>query len=191
MFAKRTEWQAAENPYARALRAHAASGRALLDITASNPTTCGFLYDEGAIRGALGSPSALRYEPAPNGLLPARRAVASYYEETHGLPRIDPEHILLTTGTSEAYSFLFRLLCEPGDEVAIAQPSYPLFEFLADIQDVRLRPFRLLYDHGWQIDFHAAAARFCSFIPTTRRVISLARRRPANSLGSVPRTASR
>jgi alanine-synthesizing transaminase len=155
MFAKRTDWHAAENPYAKALRAHAASGRALLDLTASNPTTCGFAYDEAAIRAALAGPGALRYEPDPKGLLTARRAVAAYYEESHGLSKIDPEHILLTTGTSEAYSFLFRLLCEPGDEVAIAQPSYPLFEFLADIQDVRLRPFRLVYDHGWQIDFHA------------------------------------
>jgi alanine-synthesizing transaminase len=155
MFSKRTGWKSAENPYSQALRAHAESGRPLLDLTASNPTTCGFSYDEAAIRATLSSANALRYDPDPKGLLAARQAVAAYYEETHGLPKIDPEQILLTTGTSEAYSFLFRLLCDPGDEVVIAQPSYPLFEFLADIQDVRLRPFRLLYDHDWQIDFHA------------------------------------
>ncbi len=154
MFSKRTGWKSAENPYAKALRAHAESGRALLDLTASNPTTCGFSYDEAALHAALSPTGALRYEPDPKGLIAARRAVAAYYEEEHGVG-VDPERIILTTGTSEAYSFLFRLLCEPGDEVAIAQPSYPLFEFLADIQDVRLRPFRLVYDHGWQIDFHA------------------------------------
>jgi aspartate/methionine/tyrosine aminotransferase len=155
MFAKRTGWNLAENAYAKALRAHAETSRHLLDLTVSNPTTCGFSYDEGAILSAFGSPVVLRYEPQSKGFLAARQAIAAYYDETHGLPKIDPEQILLTTGTSEAYSFLFRLLCEPGDEVAIAQPSYPLFEFLADIQDVRLRPFRLVYDHDWQIDFHA------------------------------------
>ena len=35
----------------------------------------------------------------------------------------------------------------------IAHPSYPLFDFLATIQDVKLRPFQIVYDHGWQIDF--------------------------------------
>jgi alanine-synthesizing transaminase len=76
--------------------------------------------------------------------------------------------LILTTGTSEAYSFLFRLLCEPGDDVLIAHPSYPLFEFLSAIQDVKLRPFRLLYDHGWQIDLHALEA---TIGPRTRAIL--------------------
>ena len=79
--------------------------------------------------------------------------MASYYAGK-GV-EVDPEQLILTTGTSEAYSFLFRLLCEPGDEVLIAHPSYPLFDFLATIQDVKLRPFQVVYDHGWQIDFHS------------------------------------
>jgi alanine-synthesizing transaminase len=155
MFAKRTNWPSEENPLAQALRKHAASGKTLLDLTASNPTTCGFTYDETAIRAALASQASLRYEPDPRGLLAARQAVAGYYAAQSPAAAVNPRHLILTTGTSEAYSFLFRLLCEPGDQIAVAQPSYPLFEFLADIQDVRLRAFPLVYDHGWQIDFHA------------------------------------
>jgi len=152
MFSKRTNWKLEENAYTRALRRHRESGKPILDLTASNPTTCGFQYDEAAILSALRSPAALQYDPDPKGLRSARKAVVQYYEEKGA--RVDPEHLVLTTGTSEAYSFLFRLLCEPGDEVVIAHPSYPLFDFLATIQDVRLRPFHLVYDHGWQIDFH-------------------------------------
>lgn len=153
MFSKRTNWKLDENAYSRALRRHRESGRPLLDLTASNPTACGFDYDESAILSALRSPAALRYDPDPKGLLPARAAVASYYEEKGD--HVEPGNLILTTGTSEAYSFLFRLLCEPSDEVLIAHPSYPLFDFLATIQDVTLRPFQLVYDHGWQLDFHS------------------------------------
>jgi alanine-synthesizing transaminase len=151
IFAARTNWTLEENAYTRALQRHRQSGRELLDLTASNPTTCGFKYDESAILAALESPAALRYDPQPKGLLSARSAVADYYCELGA--KISPERLILTTGTSEAYSFLFRLLCEPGDEVLVAHPSYPLFDFLASIQDVKLRPFPLVYDHGWQIDF--------------------------------------
>ncbi len=103
--------------------------------------------------GALAQPSALLYEPASKGLLVAREAVARYYAERG--TRISPDHIILTVSTSEAYSYCFRLLCDPDDEVLVGLPSYPLFEFLADIQDVRLVPYELVYDHGWQIDFHS------------------------------------
>src|SRR5208337_3831078 len=66
---------------------------------------------------------------------------------------VDPEQIVLTTSTSEGYSFVFRLLCNAGDELLVPKPSYPLFEFLADLQDVKLVPYPLIYDHGWQMDF--------------------------------------
>ncbi|MGD0957964.1 MAG: pyridoxal phosphate-dependent aminotransferase [Candidatus Acidiferrales bacterium] len=153
MFSKRTNWKLEENAYTRALRRHRESGKPILDLTASNPTTCGFQYDEPAILAALRSPAALQYDPDPKGLRSARKAVVRYYGEKGA--RVDPEHLVLTTGTSEAYSFLFRLLCEPNHEVLIAHPSYPLFDFLATIQDVQLRPFHLVYDHGWQIDVHS------------------------------------
>jgi alanine-synthesizing transaminase len=153
-FAARTDWPLEENAYTKALRRQQQSGRALLDLTASNPTTCGFRYDEFAILAALQCPAALRYDPHPKGLPSARAAVARYYDDIAPGAPIDPERLILTTGTSEGYSSLFRLLCEPGDEVLVAHPSYPLFDFLATIHDVKLRPFHLVYDHGWQIDFH-------------------------------------
>jgi alanine-synthesizing transaminase len=155
MFSKRTNWNLEENDFSRAVQRHRESGRHLLDLTISNPTACGFEYDEAAILAALQSPAALRYEPEPKGLLAARAAVVDYYRKKNPSAAIDAERVILTTGTSEAYSFLFRLLCEPGDEVLVAHPSYPLFDFLASIQDVKLCPFRLIYDHGWQFDFTA------------------------------------
>ena len=154
MFSKRTNWKLEENAYTRALHRHKQSGKSVLDLTASNPTTCDFRYDDAAILSALHAKESLQYDPEPKGLLSARAAVIEYYRQKSPAARLDPDRLILTTGTSEAYSFLFRLLCEPGDEIAIAQPSYPLFDLLATIQDVKLCPFRLVYDHGWQIDFH-------------------------------------
>jgi alanine-synthesizing transaminase len=95
------------------------------------------------------------YDPQPKGLARAREMVAAYYREQSGGFEIDPESVVLTTSTSEGYSYVFRLLCNPGDEVLVPKPSYPLFEFLADLEDVKLVSYPLLYDHGWQIDFHS------------------------------------
>jgi aspartate/methionine/tyrosine aminotransferase len=152
MFAERTRWNLAANRLSEALTRHLASGRKLLDLTASNPTACGFQYDQHAVLAALQQPEALRYQPDPLGLQSARDAVSDYYA---GLAvGVDSGSLVLTTSTSEAYSFVFRLLCNPGDEMLIPTPSYPLFDFLADIQDVKLVRYALLYDHGWHVDFH-------------------------------------
>ncbi len=159
-FSGRTDWDTAETEWARLLRELRATGQPICDLTASNPTRCGFEYDADAILGALQSLAALDYDPNPKGLLQAREAVASYYAG-HG-SAVDPEHILLTTSTSEAYSYLFRLLCDPGDEVLIAQPSYPLFDFLADLDDVRLVAYPLFYDYGWHLDPAALRERITS-----------------------------
>ncbi|HEX9121156.1 MAG TPA: pyridoxal phosphate-dependent aminotransferase [Terriglobales bacterium] len=153
MFSSRTDWPLAPNRFSTALEKHRASGRELLDLTASNPTNLGLRYDAEAILAALANPNALEYRPDARGMRVARDAVSAYYGE-HGA-HIDPERLVLTTSTSEGYSFVFRLLCDPGDEVLVPAPSYPLFEFLADIQDVRLRPYPLFYDHGWHLDVHA------------------------------------
>ena len=153
MFAKRTQWELATNRFTQAVERRRASGRELLDLSASNPTDCGFLYPEQAILSALADVRALRYAPDPRGLRGARDAVAAYYAQ-HGA-QVSPEDVILTTSTSEAYAFIFRLLCEPGDEVLVPAPSYPLFEFLATIQDVRLRSYPVFYDHGWHVDVHA------------------------------------
>lgn len=153
MFSHRTNWNLTPNRLSEALTKHRAAGRTILDLTASNPTDCGFQYDGRAIMRALCSQAALEYHPDPRGLKNARNAVCGYYREK-GIA-ISAEDIALTTSTSEAYSFVFRLLCNPGDEVLIPAPSYPLFDFLAEIQDVKLKPYPLIYDHGWQIDLHA------------------------------------
>lgn len=152
MFADRTNWNLAPNRLSEALSRHRAAGKALFDLTLSNPTQCGFHYD-GEILQALCNPAALRYEPNPKGLEGARRAVADYYADRGSQASI--EEIFITASTSEAYSFIFRVLCNPGDELLIPAPSYPLFDFLADIQDVKLVRYPLAYDHGWQIDPHA------------------------------------
>jgi alanine-synthesizing transaminase len=153
MFADRTNWDRTPNRLSEALAAHRAAGKPLLDLTISNPTECGFQYDRVEILQALNNPEALEYEPNPKGLESARRAVAGYYAGRGDEVSIDD--LILTTSTSEAYSYAFRTLCNPGDEVLIPSPSYPLFDFLAEIQDVKLVRYPLLYDHGWLVDFHA------------------------------------
>jgi alanine-synthesizing transaminase len=153
MFARRTQWNLAANRYSLAVEQARNSGRHLLDLTASNPTTVGLHFEGERILRALQHPQALRYEPASKGILAAREAVAAYYADW-GVA-LSAERIILTVSTSEAYSYCFRLLCDPGDEVLVPQPSYPLFEFLADIQDVKLVPYELVYDHGWQIEFES------------------------------------
>jgi alanine-synthesizing transaminase len=152
MFADRTNWDLTENRLTRALAKRRAAGCEIIDLSASNPTACGFHMNDQAILRAFADPAALGYTPDPRGMLSARAAVADYYSRLGA--RIETDEIFLTTGTSEAYSFLFRMLCNPGDEILIPTPSYPLFDFLAEIQDVRLVRYPLLYDHGWHIDFH-------------------------------------
>ena len=168
-FSARTNWKLSQNRFARAVEELRAHGGEILDLTVSNPTRVGLKYDSEAILAALGSQEVLDYDPQAKGLLRAREAVAGYYGDMSahrgkGLAsnvsaevgnEVDPERIVLTTSTSEGYSFVFRLLCNPGDELLVPKPSYPLFEFLADLQDVKLVPYPLIYDHGWQIDFHS------------------------------------
>jgi alanine-synthesizing transaminase len=170
MFSERTNWRLAQNRFTQTVEEVRAGGARILDLTISNPTRAGLRYDEAAILGALASPRALDYDPQSKGMLAAREAVAGYYRDRSGRGErdvasnvasdgiwdgvvVDPERIVLTTSTSEGYSFVFRLLCNAGDELLVPKPSYPLFEFLADLQDVRLVPYPLIYDHGWQMDF--------------------------------------
>jgi len=154
MFSDRTRWNRQENEWTIARERVTSSGWPLLDLTRSNPTECGFAYEEEGIRRALASGEVLRYSPNANGMAVAREAVSAYYKNQHGVA-IAADNLVLTSGTSEAYSFLFRLLCNAGDEVLIPAPGYPLFDFLADLCDVKLVRFPLLYDHGWQMDLAA------------------------------------
>src|SRR6266850_801120 len=121
MFAERTNWNLTGNRLSEALARHRVSGKPLFDLTASNPTECGFAYDSELILAALCNPAALRYEPTPKGLESTRLAVTEYYS-ARGVA-ISAEDIVLTSSTSEAYSFVFRLLCNPGDELLIPAPA--------------------------------------------------------------------
>jgi alanine-synthesizing transaminase len=186
-FSARTAWDVSETELARAIAERRASGLRLVDLTASNPTRCGFAYDEDAILSALADRASLIYDPDPRGMRHAREAVAGYYAD-HGAV-VDPGHLLLTTSTSEAYSFLFRLLCDPGDEVLIAQPSYPLFDFLAQIENVRLIPYSLFYDHGWRLDAESIRRGITTQISPRTRAIALVH--PNNPTGHFTKDAER
>jgi len=148
-FSKRTDWNTEESALARVHRMRVQAGLPVADLTASNPTRCGFVYDADLL-AALIDAQAVDYDPQPKGLLSAREAVCRYYAD-HGVV-ISPERVVLTTSTSEAYSFLFKLLCDPGSEIVVPEPGYPLFDFLAVLDDVRIRSAQLVYDHGWQIE---------------------------------------
>jgi aspartate/methionine/tyrosine aminotransferase len=162
MFASRTNWNLQPNRFAKALEEHRRSGKPLFDLTNSNPTTCGFSYPEERLFAALQDRRVLRYEPESQGLRQAREAIADYYRGRPGFfaaqAQIDPSRIVLTSSTSEAYNYVFRLLCEMGDDVLVPAPSYPLFEYLADLADIHLVPYPLVYDQGWQIDFAGLSA---------------------------------
>ena len=180
----RTQWDLAETPWAEELARLRSAGIPLFDLTASNPTRCGFAYDAESILEPLNNPAALEYEPDPKGLRTAREAVSLYYRDHTAA--VDPDQIFLTTSTSEAYSFLFRLLCDPGDEVLIGQPGYPLFDFLAQLGDVRLVPlFPLFYDHGWHLDLEALRRR------VTPRTRAIALVHPNNPTGHFTRPSER
>jgi len=164
-FSSRTGWNTEESDLARAHRMRREAGLPIADLTASNPTRCGFSYPSDLL-ASLASSAVLDYDPQPRGHLRARQAVCAYYAG-HGV-YLDRAHILLTTSTSEAYSFLFRLLCDPGAEVLVPHPGYPLFDFLAALDDVRLVPFPLVFDHGWQIDPEAIRR---AITPRTRAIV--------------------
>src|SRR6202047_4434743 len=151
MFSQRTNWRLSPNALTRTIEQARASGQHILDLTVSNPTAAGVRPDPEIVLAALANPEAMHYDPQPRGLLGARQAVCRYYRESHDVD-LDPERLLLTTSTSAASSYVFRLLCNSGDEILVPKPSYPLFDFLADLQDVRLVPYSLEYAGGWLFD---------------------------------------
>src|ERR1700686_3834106 len=166
MFSHRTAWNLEPNPLSKALADRLSSGKPVIDLTESNPTKCGFHFEAERILRALSGPAGLNYDPSPQGLLTARNAVVDYYRSRNCA--INVSDIFLTTSTMGAYSFLFPTLCNPGDEVLIPQPGYPLFNFLAHIQDVGTAPYPLIYDYGWQIDFHSLQR---AITPRTRAIV--------------------
>lgn len=175
MFADRTGWPLTPNRLSQALETLRKNGISILDLTETNPTKVGLRYPEEFLK-SLADFRSLIYEPSPKGLSSARQAVASVYAQK-GVP-VPPDQILLTCSTSEAYSFLFRLLCNPGDSVLVPRPSYPLFEYLADLNDVRLCAYRLRYRGKWEVDFDHLEK---GISPATRAVVAV---HPNNPTGS-------
>ena len=176
MFSSRLHWDLRPNPLAQLLEAKRRGGAAILDLTESNPTRAGFAYPEQEILQALAQPRSLLYEPSPAGLPSAREAVAEYYRSRG--QRIDSNRILLTASTSEAYACLFKLLGDPGDEILVPRPSYPLFDYLAALESLLPIPYPLRYHHGWSLDLEALSA---AITPRTRAVILV---HPNNPTGS-------
>ena len=187
MFSNRTNWHLAPNDLSRVLKDVRASGQEIFDLTISNPTEAGVRLDPEVVLGALVNPEATRYEPQPRGLIEARNAVCHYYREAHRVFDLDPERLILTTSTSEAYSYVFRLLANPGDEILVPKPSYPLFQFLADLADVKLVSYLLIYDHGWQIDFDSLYKAATS---RSRAVILVHPNNPTGSYASEAETGA-
>ena len=179
MFSRRTAWNLAANRFTEAMREVLRSKREIFDLTISNPTRAGISYDRAVICESLKNPHSLEYDPQPTGLLSAREAVVTYYQERGQL--VSPENIVLTASTSEGYSYVFRLLANPGDEILVPKPSYPLFEFLADLEDMKLVPYPLIYDHGWQIDLYSLEK---SISERTRAIVVV---HPNNPTGSYVR----
>jgi len=181
VFSERTAIERHPNALTLALDCAKAAGVAILDLTVSNPTRAGLPYPGARIVAALGDSRSLTYAPLPFGLPEARAAVARTYAET-GIT-VDPSRIVLTASTSEAYAFLFKLLCDHGDEVLIPQPSYPLFDLIARLEGVTLAPYPLAYDGAWHVD-HAAVLR--AITPRTRAIFMVSPNNPTGSFVTTP-----
>jgi len=183
MFASRTDWPLVPNRLSKQLEERRRRGLPVLDLTESNPTRCGFNYDVQEVLGALTDARSLTYDPDPRGPLASRLAVVDYYAE-RGI-ELTPEQLFLTTSTSEAYSFVFRLLADPGDNVLVPRPSYPLLDFLARLDSVELNSYSLVYDQGWQIDLGSVER---AMTPRTRAIVVI---HPNNPTGSYVRPEER
>jgi alanine-synthesizing transaminase len=176
LYSRRLSWSSPPNRFSTALSALKQAGAPLFDLTISNPTAADLVYPHAEIAQALGGIGTFSYEPDPAGRLEARRAIAAYYASRN--ISVAPERILLTASTSEAYAFLFKLLCDPGDEVLIPLPSYPLFSYLASLESVRTVPYRLRYDGSWHIDFSTIEAAISD---RTRAIIVVSPNNPTGS----------
>jgi aspartate/methionine/tyrosine aminotransferase len=175
-FSARLSWDLRPNRLAQLLDEKRRAGVPVLDLTESNPTRAGFAYPGDEILAALADARSLRYDPSPAGAAVAREAVATYYSARGS--RVSPDRILLTASTSEAYSYLFKLLANPGDEVLVPRPSYPLFDFLAALEAARTVPYSLRYHDGWELD---AAALRAAVSDRTRAIVIV---NPNNPTGS-------
>jgi alanine-synthesizing transaminase len=180
MFSSRFHWDFRPNRLTELLAEKRRRGTAVLDLTESNPTHAGLVYPPDMMR-AFDSVSAFDYQPAPAGAAAAREAVAAYYAQRGH--QVDASRILLTASTSEAYAYLFKLLTNPGDNVLVPRPSYPLFDYLATMESIEVRPYPLVYHGGWSIDLEGLAA---AITDRTRAVVVV---HPNNPTGSYVKCA--
>jgi alanine-synthesizing transaminase len=177
MFSSRLRHDLTPEALSEVLDAHRLAGTEVLDLTETNPTRAGLDYPGPEILAALADPRALTYEPSPRGLRAAREAVAEYYRSLGR--RVDPDSIFLTASTSEAYAFVFKLLADPGDEILVPRPSYPLFELLAGLEGLRPVQYMLRHgDDGWRIDLDLLRA---SIIDRTRALVVVSPNNPTGS----------
>jgi len=174
VFSTRTAWPREPNALALAVARRHAAGLPLSDLTVSNPTICGLEYPVAALRDAIALGAAERYDPAPRGLRSAREAVSETYARA-GVA-VEPDDLFLTAGTSEAYAHVLAVLCDPGDEVLVPVPSYPLFDYLLRLAGVRPVAYPLRYDGAWQVDLAALRA---AMTPRTRAAIVVSPHNPA------------
>jgi hypothetical protein len=177
MPSRRVPSRLSPNRLSRILEERRREGRPILDLTNTNPTRAGLPDPPRDVIDALADPRALRYDPDPRGIAPAREAVAAYLSARAGAA-VPPERVFLTASTSEAYAHLFRLLCDPGDEVVAPRPSYPLIEPLARVEGVRVVTYRLTYDGRWGLDLDSLEG---AVGPRTRAVVVV---QPNNPTGS-------
>jgi aspartate/methionine/tyrosine aminotransferase len=175
MFSSRFHWDFRHNRVTEVLESKRRAGARILDLTESNPTRAELEYPADIVR-AFDDPRVLSYHPAPAGMDEARAAVAAYYARRGETVAID--RILLTASTSEGYAYLFKLLTDPGDHVLVPRPSYPLFEFLATMENVDVRQYPLRYHGEWSIDFDALRELIG---PRTRAIVLV---NPNNPTGS-------
>jgi len=173
-FSNRLPQRTDANALSRAVAALSDDGIGIVDLTESNPTRAGFVYPADLLR-TLGDPAALTYAPHPLGLRSAREAVAHDCERRGAA--VSPDAVVLSASTSESYAWLFKLLCNPGESVAVPQPSYPLFEHLTRLEGLSVSPYDLHYHGRWEIDIDAVAAA-----PATTRAMLLVS--PNNPTGS-------
>lgn len=178
MFSSRTPADLTPNPLTRALARVRAAGRVVVDLTASNPTRAGFEYPPDLLE-PLAAATALEYDPQPFGLAEARRAVAADYAR-RGI-EVPDERVVLTASTSEGYSLLFKLLADPGDEVLVPRPSYPLFDDLTRLDSIVARPYDLEYHGVWSIDL-ASVER--ALTPRTRALLMVTPNNPTGSFST-------
>ncbi len=178
MFSDRFDWDQPTNALSLLLRDKKRRRESVFDLTESNPTRVGLTYAADDILAALSQPAAMQYAPEPRGLLTARRAVAGYYRDRGA--SIDPAALFLTAGTSDAYSILFRLLGNPGDEILIPRPGYPLLAYLARLDSLNACAYPLRYDMtvGWSIDLDVLQALIT---PRTRAVVVIDPNNPTGS----------